>query len=124
MVLDQVLEGSGVVEVAGSALQRQGLVPDDLDAFYMVAVPERLEDAVGEAQTHYRGKRLPGEEVVDAEDRLLGEKPVQQPVELWADSRFSPKGFSMATRLPSAGWPSSGPRASGRRPRAAVPGRR
>src|SRR5918997_764944 len=93
VVLDQVLEGPGVVEVAGPALQRQGLLPDDLDAFYEGAVPERLEDAVCEAQTHDRGERLPGEEVVDAEDGLLREKPVQQPVEPLGRLEVFPEGL-------------------------------
>ena len=81
VVLDQVLERPGVVEVAGPALQRQRLLPEDLHALYVVAVPQRLEDAVGEAQAHDRGERLPGEEVVDAEDGLLRQELVQQPVE-------------------------------------------
>ena len=72
VVLDQVFEYPGMIEVAGPALQRQGLVPDDLDTLYVVAVPERLEDAVGETQAHDRREWLPGEEVVDAEDSFLG----------------------------------------------------
>ncbi len=71
-----------MVEVACPALKRQGLLPDDLHAFYVVAVPKRLEDAVGEAQAHDGRERLPGEEMVDPEDSPLWEEPVQQPVEL------------------------------------------
>jgi hypothetical protein len=47
----------------------------------MVAAPERLEDAVGEAEPQDAPERLPGEEVVHAEHRVLGEGLVQQPVE-------------------------------------------
>jgi hypothetical protein len=81
VVLDHVPECPGMIEVASPALQCQGLVPDDFDALYVVAVPQRFEDAVGEAQAHNRWKRLPGEEVVDAEDSFFGEKLVQQTVE-------------------------------------------
>src|SRR5918992_1897942 len=93
MILDKVLESTSVVEIAGPALQRQGLLPEDLDAFYMVAVPEWLEDTVGEAQANDRGERLQGEEVVYAEDGLLGKELVQEPVKRLGRFEVDPEGL-------------------------------
>ena len=76
VVLYQVFKSAGVVKVSGPALQSKRLIPGDLDALYVVVVPERLEDTIGEAQAHDRRERLPGEKVVDAEHRRFGEKLV------------------------------------------------
>ena len=48
----------------------------------MVAVPDRLEEAVGEPQREDVLRRLLAEEVVDAEDLLLVEDLVDLPVQL------------------------------------------
>ena len=45
----------------------------DLHVVDEVAVPDRLEEAVGEAEGEDVLRRLLAEEVVDAEDLLLGE---------------------------------------------------
>jgi len=53
----------------------------DLDVVDVVAVPHGLEHAVGEAQRDEVLDRLAAEEVVDAEDPLLGEDAVDERVE-------------------------------------------
>ena len=47
----------------------------------MVAVPQRLEHGVGEPGVDDVLHRLLAEKVVDAEDRVLGEMLLQDPVE-------------------------------------------
>ena len=65
--------------------QRLGHV--DLHVIDEVAIPDRLEQAVGEAERQDVLRRLLAEEVIDAEDLLLGEHLVQLGVELHARSR-------------------------------------
>ena len=48
MVLHHVLERAGPVVVAGAALERERLLPEDLDLLDVVAVPDRLEDRLGD----------------------------------------------------------------------------
>ncbi len=71
MVLDHVDEGTGFVVVAGPALDAEGLVEGDLDSCDVLVGPDRLEDAVGEADAEDVLGRLLVQEVVDAEDRRL-----------------------------------------------------
>ena len=76
-----VAEGAGLL-VEGRALaepERLGHV--DLHMVDEVAVPDRLEQAVGEAEGQDVLRRLLAEEVVDAEDLVLGEDLVQPGVE-------------------------------------------
>ena len=49
----------------------------DLDVVDEVAVPDRLEQAVAEAEGQNVLRRLLAEEMVDAEDLVLGEDLVQ-----------------------------------------------
>ena len=50
----------------------------DLHVLDVVAVPDRLEERVGEAEVEDVLHRLLAEVVVDAEDALLGEDAVQR----------------------------------------------
>ena len=63
-----------LVEI-GAALDADGLGRGDLDMVDMVAVPQRLEDAVGEAQHHDVLHRLLAEEMIHAIDLRLGQHP-------------------------------------------------
>ena len=73
----------------------------------MAAVPDRLEEAVGEAQREDVLRGLLAEEVVDPEDRVLVEELVEGAVERRAlDARSAPNGFSITSRVrPSTGSP-------------------
>src|ERR1700759_5734758 len=66
----------GVVELA-AALDPALLGDSGLDRGARAAVPQRLEDAVAEAQHHQVLRRLLAEVVVDAEELLLLEVLVQ-----------------------------------------------
>ncbi len=72
---------AGPVVVGSPPFQGEALVPHDLDPLDVVAVPQQLEDAVGEAEPQNVLDRLQVQEVVDAEDGVLGERPMQQAVQ-------------------------------------------
>ena len=68
---DHVAEGAGgLVELAARA-DRQRLGDVDLHVVDVLAVPQRLEEAVGEPQREHVQRRLLAQEVVDAEDLVL-----------------------------------------------------
>ena len=78
---DHVAVGTGrLVEVA-PLRQAKGLGHVDLDVGDVVPVPDRFEQAVGEAEREDVLRGLLAEEVVDAEDLLLVEHLVQLRVE-------------------------------------------
>ncbi len=68
MVLDHVANGAGGVVEEAAALDAEVLAHGDLDAFDVVAVPERLIEEVGEAEVHHVAHRIFGQVVIDAED--------------------------------------------------------
>ena len=82
MVLQHVLERADSVVVAGPALERERLLPHDLDLGDMVAVPDGLEDPVGEPPAQQVLDCGHGQEVVDTEDRPLRHEVGQQLVEV------------------------------------------
>ena len=81
VVLDHVADRAGAVVERAAALDAEALGHRHLDAGDVVAVPERLEEAVGEAEEGEVLDRLLAQVVVDAEDRVLGEDLVQLAVE-------------------------------------------
>jgi hypothetical protein len=82
VILQHVLERSDAVVIAGSPLERQRFVPDDVHLGDMGTVPDRLQDAVGEPRPQDVLDGRHRQEVVDAEDRLLGIEAGQKAVEL------------------------------------------
>ena len=78
---DHVAIGAGrLVEVAALG-QSEGLGHVDLDVVDVIAVPDRLEQSVGEAEGEDVLGRLLAEEMVDTEDLILIERLVQLLVE-------------------------------------------
>ena len=69
--------GAGLLVEAGALAEAQRLRHVDLHVVDEVAVPDRLEQAVGEAERQDVLRRLLAEEMVDAEDLLFGEHLVQ-----------------------------------------------
>ena len=68
-----VLVGAGALVEIGPLIEAEGLGDVDLDVVDEVSVPDRLEQAVGEAERQDVLRGLLAEEVVDAEDLpLLG----------------------------------------------------
>ena len=82
MVLDEVAQRAGVVVVARARADAEILRRRDLDVVDVVAVPQRLEHAVGEAQRQHVLDGLLAEVVVDAEDLALLEHRQHDLVEL------------------------------------------
>ena len=78
---DHVAVGAGALVEVGPLRQAERLGHVDLDVVDVVAVPDRLEEAVGEAEGEDVLRRLLAEEVVDPEDLLLVEDLVQLGVE-------------------------------------------
>ena len=79
---DHVAVGARLLVEAGAGADPERLRHVDLDVVDVVAVPDRLEEAVGEAQGEDVLRRLLAEEVVDAEDLLLAQDLVDGLVEL------------------------------------------
>ena len=77
-----VLVGAGALVEVGALIQAQGLGDVDLDVVDEVAVPDRLEQAVGEAEGQDVLRRLLAEEVVDPEDLPFVECLVDEVVQL------------------------------------------
>ena len=75
---DHVAVRAGLLVEADALLQRQRLGHVDLHVVDVVAVPDRLEQTVGEAEGEDVLRRLLAEEVVDAEDLALVERLVQR----------------------------------------------
>ena len=92
----------GLLVEAAAHLDRERLRDVDLDVVDVVAVPDRLEHAVGEAQRQQVLDRLAAEVVVDAEDAAARRRPrAARAFSARAEARSVPNGFSMITRAPS-----------------------
>ncbi len=78
---DHVAEGAGGLVEGRALLEAECLRYVDLHVVDVVAVPDRLEQAVGEAEGQDVLRGLLAQEVVDAEDLLLVEHLVQLGVE-------------------------------------------
>ena len=76
VVLDHVAGGADAVVVAGAAADADVLGHRDLHVVDVVGVPDRLEQVVREAHREDVLHRLLAEVVVDPEDRLRREDPV------------------------------------------------
>ncbi len=93
MVLDHVAERAGLVVVAAPPLDADRLGHGDLDVIDHRAVPQGLEQAVGEPQDHQVLDGFLAEIMVDPEDLLLGEDPADRIVD------GARRGEIMADRL-------------------------
>ena len=102
VVLDDVADGTGLVVEGASPLDAEVFGHGDLNALDEVAVPEGFEEGVGEAEGDDVVDGAFGEVVVDAEDGRLGEGGEEDAVELRAEARSWPKGFSTIMRAPLA----------------------
>ena len=79
---DHVAEGAGLLVEAGATRDGERLGNVDLDVVDVVSVPDRLEEAVREAQGEDVLDGLLAQEVVDPKDVGLAEHPVHGRVEL------------------------------------------
>ena len=78
---DHVAIGAGLLVERDAIADVEGLRHVDLDVVDEIAVPDRLEQAVGEPEGEDVLRRLLAEEMVDAENLVLGEHLVQRGVE-------------------------------------------
>ena len=78
---DHVAVGAGVLVEARTVVDGERLGDVDLHVVDVVAVPHRLEHAVGEAQRDEVLHGLAAEEVVDPEDPLLREDAVDERIQ-------------------------------------------
>ena len=74
MVLDHVAERAGLVIIIAAALEPDRLRDGDLDMVDVRAVPQRLEQRIGEAQSEQVLDRFLAEIMVDPEGAVLGER--------------------------------------------------
>ena len=81
MVLDHVAKRARLLVVRAAGLHPQGLAHRDLDVVHVVAIPQRLEDPVGEAEDQDVLDGLLPEVVVDPVDLVLGEDAAHHLVE-------------------------------------------
>ena len=73
MVRHHVAQRAGLFVEPAAALDAHGLRGGDLHVIDVVAIPQRLEDAVGEAQHQDVLNRFFAEEVIDTIDLILGQ---------------------------------------------------
>ena len=123
VVLHHVAQRAGLLVVGRAMLDAQRLGGGDLHVVDVAAVPDRLEDAVGEAQHQQVLHGLLGQVVVDAVDLpLVEDAPRRSSLSSRALSRSWPNGFSMTMRVqPGTGSPW---RVLARRRRRGAPARR
>jgi hypothetical protein len=93
-----VAVGAGLLVEAAALAQAQRLGHVDLHVVDEVAVPDRLEQAVGEAERQDVLRRLLAQEVVDAEDLLFANTSCSALLSATALARSVPKGFSITMR--------------------------
>ena len=93
--------GAGLLVERRPPAESERLGHVDLHVGDEVAVPDRLEQSVGEPEREDVLRRLLAEEVVDPEDPLLGEDLVQVAFSATALARSVPNGFSMMIRARS-----------------------
>ncbi len=91
MVLQDVTDGARLVKEGAPVLDAERLGHGDLDAAHVGAVPDRLEDGVGEARVEDVLHRLLAEVVVDSIDGVLGKVLAQDAVEFARRRQVAPE---------------------------------
>ena len=81
VVFDNVADAAVLIVEGPAALDAEVLGHGDLHAFDVVAMPEGLEEGVGESEGDHVVHGSLGEVVVDAEDGGLGERREQHAVQ-------------------------------------------
>ncbi len=81
VVLDHVADGAGLIIKGAPALDAEIFRHGDLHAFDMIAVPERLQNGIGEAEEDHVMNRLLPQVMIDAENRFLVESREQDAIE-------------------------------------------
>ena len=82
VVLDHVTQAAGGFVKRAAVIHAEGLGQGYLHAGHIVAVPDRFQERVGEAEIKDIHDRFLAEEVIDAEDRVLRKHRPRDPVKL------------------------------------------
>ena len=98
MVGNHVTQGARRFIELAALLHAHGLGRGDLHMIDPVAVPDRLEEPIGEAKRQDALNRVVSKKVVDPEDLVFSQGPREAGVQRTADSRLWPNGFSTTTR--------------------------
>ena len=93
MALNHVAHGSDAVVVAGATFEPDGLGGRDLNVVDVAAVPQRLEEQIGEAKDQQVLHGLLAEVVVDAKHVLVVENASEGAVELLGGCQVRAEGF-------------------------------
>ena len=98
MVGHHVAQRAGLLVELAAALDADGLRRGDLDVVDMLTIPQRLEQAVGEAQRHDVLDRFLAEEMINPIDLMLLQRLQDLGIERFGRGRSWPNGFSITTR--------------------------
>src|SRR5277367_3641033 len=82
VVLDHVAQTAGGLVKPAAVFDAEIFGQGYLDAGYVVAVPDRLQERIGEAEIEDIHDRLLPDEVIDPEDRIFLEHRLRHVVEL------------------------------------------
>src|SRR6185369_15247958 len=93
MVLHHVANSSGLVIKRGAALDAEVFGHGDLHAFHIMAVPEGLEQRIGEAEEQHVVHRFLAEVMIDPKYSLFVESLEQDPVELLCGQEVGAEGL-------------------------------
>ena len=93
VVLDDVAQATGALVKRTATLRAKVLGQRDLHAGHMVAVPDWLEERVGETKVEDIHDRFLAEVVVDAEDCIFRERRQRNAVELTGRSQAASERF-------------------------------
>ena len=93
MILNHIADCAGLIIERASALNSKVLRHSNLYALDLIAVPERLQERVLEAEEDHVMHRPLAEVMVDAEDVLLVESPEQNPIERLRRGEVVTEGF-------------------------------
>jgi hypothetical protein len=93
MVLDHIAQTTGAFVKRATPLDAKVLGHRDLHAGYVIAVPDRFEERIGETEIEDIHDRLLPEIVVDAKDRVFRKHRQGDAVELPCRDQVTPKRF-------------------------------
>ena len=103
MVLNHVAQRAGAVVITAALFDPERLRRSDLDILHVVAIPDRLEDRVGEAQRDDVLHRLLPEIVVDAVNLVLGKDRFDRLLELSRRLEIGAEGLLDDDARPAVG---------------------
>ena len=102
VVLYDITDGARFLVKLAASLHTKRFGHVDLHAVYVVAIPDRLQEGVGEPEEQKVLDCVFAQIVINAKDSRLWESLMQRLVEFDAEGRSRPNGFSTITRALAA----------------------